>query len=407
MFVWLWSAMASEQYVTVVNPNDVLFGRGSGPNDHEGNIKFRDLVAQRKAEYMATNHRQTKAKIARAIVDIVLSAGGRFLKKLEGKEAENLGFTNGDDVYVVVDDDTIMEKAKQALRQNRDKTSSGSTPVAENNANLALAQAQAQLAAQQMMAPSLPISSLQTNLYTGSMQQQFEPVPVYRVNEQPAYTDNEGYATYTTTLGDPDEEELFNHRASGGSHRGRKDNLAPPPAERVDSMQMSQLMESFRAMSTTHGNNSSSDTIGTIDNMYTGNNMSAISNMSEISISASTSLAKPSTPDNEGGSERFMMSFQQTNSTDLDDPKWAESNNSMPPPAQSSSSLPLSSSEMWSSKQINSLLQAPIDSISNITLDGPSPRNRPASMGTLGSSGMSLLLEGDESTGQILPPEEK
>lgn len=407
MFVWLWSAMASEQYVTVVNPNDVLFGRGSGPNDHEGNIKFRDLVAQRKAEYMATNHRQTKAKIARAIVDIVLSAGGRFLKKLEGKEAENLGFTNGDDVYVVVDDDTIMEKAKQALRQNRDKTSSGSTPVAENNANLALAQAQAQLAAQQMMAPSLPISSLQTNLYTGSMQQQFEPVPVYRVNEQPAYTDNEGYATYTTTLGDPDEEELFNHRTSGGSHRGRKDNLAPPPAERVDSMQMSQLMESFRAMSTTHGNNSSSDTIGTIDNMYTGNNMSAISNMSEISISASTSLAKPSTPDNEGGSERFMMSFQQTNSTDLDDPKWAESNNSMPPPAQSSSSLPLSSSEMWSSKQINSLLQAPIDSISNITLDGPSPRNRPASMGTLGSSGMSLLLEGDESTGQILPPEEK
>jgi len=69
------------QYVTELRASDVLFGRGSGPNDHEGNVSFRALVLERKAEYMATNHRQTKAKIARDIVDIVYNANGRFLKK--------------------------------------------------------------------------------------------------------------------------------------------------------------------------------------------------------------------------------------------------------------------------------------------------------------------------------------
>ena len=50
------------EFVTELRPCDVLFGRGSGPNDHEGNIRFRQLVAERKQEYLATNHRQTKAK---------------------------------------------------------------------------------------------------------------------------------------------------------------------------------------------------------------------------------------------------------------------------------------------------------------------------------------------------------
>jgi hypothetical protein len=110
------------KYVTELRASDVLFGRGSGPNDHEGNVNFRHLVAERKSEYMATNHRLTKAKIAREVIDSVMHENGRFLKKVEVGDAESLGLPPGVvDAWIEVDDDTVMEKAKQALRQNSTK----------------------------------------------------------------------------------------------------------------------------------------------------------------------------------------------------------------------------------------------------------------------------------------------
>jgi hypothetical protein len=106
-------------YVTELRPADVLFGRGSGPNDHEGNIRFRQRVADRKDEYLATNHRMTKAQIAKEIVDSVWNENGRFLKKAEDTASlANFAVPTGVDVYEMVADDTVMEKAKQALRQN-------------------------------------------------------------------------------------------------------------------------------------------------------------------------------------------------------------------------------------------------------------------------------------------------
>ncbi|CAB9496159.1 expressed unknown protein [Seminavis robusta] len=116
-------------YITELNAMDVLFGRGSGPNDHEGNIRFRHLVAERKQEYLATNHRQTKAKIAREIVNKILDDRGRFLKKVEHFEARRLGIPKGVDAWIIVDDDTVMEKAKQALRQNTAKEKRGASPT--------------------------------------------------------------------------------------------------------------------------------------------------------------------------------------------------------------------------------------------------------------------------------------
>eukprot|EP00977_Amphora_coffeiformis_P003070 scaffold578_cov167-Amphora_coffeaeformis.AAC.17 len=117
-------------YVTELRDSDVLFGRGSGPNDHEGNIRFRQYVAERKTEYLATNHRLTKAKIAREIVDIVLSQQGRFLKKMEAEDLQRAGLPDGTDAWIGVDEDTIMEKAKQALRQNTSrKSQAASSPT--------------------------------------------------------------------------------------------------------------------------------------------------------------------------------------------------------------------------------------------------------------------------------------
>lgn len=132
-----WSAADSDrcECVLEVRSDDVLLGRGSGPNDHVGNIKFRDLVHDRKPEYLSTNHRQTKATIAKNIVDQVYQRGGRFLKKLNpvesAKKLPELQAANGGhgghdidangpcDVYQIQKHATVMEKAKQALRQNQ------------------------------------------------------------------------------------------------------------------------------------------------------------------------------------------------------------------------------------------------------------------------------------------------
>lgn len=139
-----WSAADSDRCECVfeVKSDDVLLGRGSGPNDHVGNIKFRDLVHERKSEYLSTNHRQTKALIAKDIVDQVYARGGRFLKKLSpadsakhlpemmarrrGDDPENDRSNEDDmdpgsnvsDIYQIQKHSTVMEKAKQALRQN-------------------------------------------------------------------------------------------------------------------------------------------------------------------------------------------------------------------------------------------------------------------------------------------------
>jgi len=100
----------------ILNPNDVLCGRGSGPNDYSGNINFRALVLERRDEYLSTSNRASKAKIAKEIVGHVLSLKppGRFLEQ-QGK------------AWRVVSEEKALEKAKQALRQNRHRRSTSGT----------------------------------------------------------------------------------------------------------------------------------------------------------------------------------------------------------------------------------------------------------------------------------------
>lgn len=112
--------------VRSLRPSDVLCGRGSGPNDHPGNIAFRQIILSRKVAYLSTTSRADKARIAQEIVDRVergcgASEPGRFLRKMQAAELKERGYDREDDVWVVVDRATALEKAKQALRQNRDK----------------------------------------------------------------------------------------------------------------------------------------------------------------------------------------------------------------------------------------------------------------------------------------------
>ncbi|KAG7345550.1 hypothetical protein IV203_033081 [Nitzschia inconspicua] len=96
--------------ITDLNPADVVLGRGAGPNEHSGNVAFREIVHEFKPSYMATVNRKAKSQIARKVVQAIKARRGRFLKRAPNHD---------DDVFVLAKDEVVMEKAKQALRHGR------------------------------------------------------------------------------------------------------------------------------------------------------------------------------------------------------------------------------------------------------------------------------------------------
>lgn len=111
-------------------PNDVLFGRGSGPIQFAGNKQFRRLAAERKEEYIATSKHKEKRRIAKELLDHIHSLGGRFLQLKEYREKEGGGGNIVEDgIWMVAESKVAIEKCKQTLREKSDKPSSRS----ENN----------------------------------------------------------------------------------------------------------------------------------------------------------------------------------------------------------------------------------------------------------------------------------
>jgi len=90
-------------------PNDVMFGRGGGTNNHTGNKRFRQCVNDHKLRYLAAS-KVDKPKVAREVVNIWRNqeVPGRFLSKA-GKGKESLWFDVGDQ--------RAREKASQCLRE--------------------------------------------------------------------------------------------------------------------------------------------------------------------------------------------------------------------------------------------------------------------------------------------------
>jgi len=118
--------------VTSLNINDVLCGRGTKSNDNIGNIRFRQIIALHRNDYIGTSGRAMKSRIANKVlhkIQIELEPRGRFLKRREDAvNVKDHNATNDNnnnesgsdgDVWEVVDQSTALEKVKQALRQNR------------------------------------------------------------------------------------------------------------------------------------------------------------------------------------------------------------------------------------------------------------------------------------------------
>ena len=128
---------------TDIGPYDCLLGRGTGPNENNGNRNFRALVNKYRDGYMNCFDRNSKDRyVYKVIHTIQKEQGGRFLKRIQkGSKKSNKAPTTpsttptsttntgggaggaGDappscvagDIYVVADLSTIFEKTRQAF----------------------------------------------------------------------------------------------------------------------------------------------------------------------------------------------------------------------------------------------------------------------------------------------------
>jgi len=149
----------------VVQPNDVLCGRGGETNHHPGNVQYRSLVKAYQKLYLLAKRRE-KPKIAQCIVVSVRGVGGRFLKRI--KKSSLSPTTAEGPAWVDVGHIKAREKTSQALREGAPdlrgnaSTKNGITNITAttNNAALNAAVRNAQVVAphrrEHTVAPSAP-----------------------------------------------------------------------------------------------------------------------------------------------------------------------------------------------------------------------------------------------------------
>jgi len=107
---------------TKPRPNDVLLGRGSGPNHFEGNKQYRRLADERKDEYAAAVNQKEKKRIASELRNHIHSLGGRFLRLSNNDIPDGCSIVE-DGIWYEADESTSIEKCRQSLREKRQKPS--------------------------------------------------------------------------------------------------------------------------------------------------------------------------------------------------------------------------------------------------------------------------------------------
>ena len=101
-----------------LGPHDVLLGRGTGPNESIGNIRFRESIRV-IVEHSGIRKldRPAKADLATLIVARIKEIGGKFVKKVNlGKASETAKGPSLESVYEEVCDAVACAKVKQCIR---------------------------------------------------------------------------------------------------------------------------------------------------------------------------------------------------------------------------------------------------------------------------------------------------
>jgi hypothetical protein len=115
-----------------VQPNDVLCGRGKGANNFVGNRRFREHVMAFREIYATTPRRAEKRAICKQIIDSIYARGGRFLIRNESAPCDDHmgGWTE-------LEEDKVLVKVSQALREGVAKWNKVTQKYQENQAKLA------------------------------------------------------------------------------------------------------------------------------------------------------------------------------------------------------------------------------------------------------------------------------
>ena len=88
--------------------NDVLFGKGSSVQTFEGNMRMRQIVADRQRAYEKAE-KGKKIVVAQEVVDVVLGSSGMFLKQAD----------DGGDYWLEVGTESARVKVSAAFRTLR------------------------------------------------------------------------------------------------------------------------------------------------------------------------------------------------------------------------------------------------------------------------------------------------
>ena len=108
---------AASDVITELNGYDVLLGRSVPKWKCSGNTIFRKLIANHGDEYRSLNKHVHKDEIARRIWLTINVLGGRFLRQIElSSFRERLEIDSDTEAWVAVDEETGLQKIKQALR---------------------------------------------------------------------------------------------------------------------------------------------------------------------------------------------------------------------------------------------------------------------------------------------------
>lgn len=91
----------------VAGPADVLFGRGKGSYEWQGNLRYQQIIFYSLPAYTAAKRKQDKTRISNSIVTAVRQSGGRFLKEAR------------DGSLCEVSDKDARDKVAHALRHRR------------------------------------------------------------------------------------------------------------------------------------------------------------------------------------------------------------------------------------------------------------------------------------------------
>eukprot|EP00977_Amphora_coffeiformis_P028916 scaffold37869_cov229-Amphora_coffeaeformis.AAC.3 len=111
-------ARTTEEVILHPNPDDVLMGRGAPSTDFTGNLRFRELVKERRNDYVNAKRRKDKQGVAGEIIATVKNRGGRFLQRIETyRKTGPTGGTKKVTIWEPVEDrKTLLVKVKQLMR---------------------------------------------------------------------------------------------------------------------------------------------------------------------------------------------------------------------------------------------------------------------------------------------------